>query len=109
MSELRQRLIEAMVLRGFAPRTQEIYVGAIWRMAKHYRRDPALYTQQEVQAYLLRHLDLMRYRGLADLDDTELERLQLAAEPTTDVGSDHPDLGLGDPEDCGQQEAQHLG
>jgi len=53
MTELRQRMIEAMVLRGFAPRTQETYVGAIRRMAKYYRRDPALYTQEEVQAYLL--------------------------------------------------------
>ncbi len=33
-----------------------------------------------VQEYLLRHLDLMRYRTLSDLDDTELERLQIAAE-----------------------------
>jgi translocation and assembly module TamA len=33
-----------------------------------------------VQAYLLRHLDLMRYRALPDLDDTELERLQIAAD-----------------------------
>jgi translocation and assembly module TamA len=36
-----------------------------------------------IQAYLLRHLDLMRYRALPDLDDTELERLQIAAERNT--------------------------
>ena len=36
-----------------------------------------------IQAYLLRHLDLMRYRTLPDLDDTELERLQIAAERNT--------------------------
>ena len=53
MTELRQRMIDAMVLRGFAQRTQESYISAIRRMAKHYRRDPALYTPQEVQAYLL--------------------------------------------------------
>ena len=53
MTPLRQRMIDAMVQRGFAPRTQETYVRAIWRMAKHYRRDPAQYTMQEVQAYLL--------------------------------------------------------
>ncbi len=35
---------------------------------------------KSVQAYLMRHLDLMRYRSLTDLDDTELERLQIAAE-----------------------------
>ena len=50
MTELRQRMIDAMVQRGFAQRTQESYIGAIRRMARHYRRDPALYTPQEVQA-----------------------------------------------------------
>jgi len=53
MTELRQRMLDAMVQRGFAQRTQETYVGAMRRMAKHYRRDPATYTVQEVQAYLL--------------------------------------------------------
>jgi Phage integrase, N-terminal SAM-like domain len=53
MTKLRQRMIDAMVQRGFAVRTQQCYVRAIRRMAKHYRRDPALYTQQEVQGYLL--------------------------------------------------------
>ena len=53
MTELRQRMMDAMVQRGFARRTQETYVLAIRRMAKHYRRDPATYTPQEVQAYLL--------------------------------------------------------
>ena len=53
MTELRQRMIEAMVLRGFSPRTQESYADAIYGMAKHYRRDPAEYTSQEVEAYLL--------------------------------------------------------
>ncbi len=53
MTELRQRMLDAMVQRGFAQRTQQTYIGAIRRMAKYYRRDPALYTAQEVQAYLL--------------------------------------------------------
>ena len=53
MTELRQRMLDAMVQRGFAARTQETYIGAIRRMAKHYRRDPAQYTVEEVQAYLL--------------------------------------------------------
>lgn len=53
MTELRQRMLDAMVQRGFAPRTQEAYVRAIRRMAKYYRRDPAQYSAQEVQAYLL--------------------------------------------------------
>ena len=53
MTPLRQRMIDAMVLRGFSPRTQESYADAIYGMAKHYRRDPAEYSAQEVEAYLL--------------------------------------------------------
>ena len=53
MSPLRQRMQEAMVQRGFALRTQTSYLAAIYRMAKYYRRDPAQYSAQEVQAYLL--------------------------------------------------------
>lgn len=53
MTPLRQRMQDAMVQRGFALRTQESYIEAIARMAKHYRRDPASCSADEVQAYLL--------------------------------------------------------
>jgi integrase/recombinase XerD len=49
MTELRQRMIDAMVQRGFAARTRETYIRAIRRIAKHYRREPTQYTPQEVQ------------------------------------------------------------
>ena len=39
--------------RGFAQRTPSSYIDAIHRPAKYYRRDPALYTAAEIQAYLL--------------------------------------------------------
>ena len=38
---------------------------------------------QEIREVLQRHLELMRYRELADLDNTELARLLLAAEHNT--------------------------
>jgi integrase/recombinase XerD len=53
MTPLRQRMIDAMVLRGFAARTQESYADAISRMARHYHRSPALLSKDEVSAYLL--------------------------------------------------------
>jgi len=46
-------MADAMLQRGFSPRTQESYIDAIYGMAKHYRRDPAEYSAQEVEAYLL--------------------------------------------------------
>ena len=53
MRPLRQSMIDAMVVRGFSPSTRECYVSAIYAMAKYYRRDPAQYSAQEVDAYLL--------------------------------------------------------
>ena len=50
MRPLRQSMINAMVVRGFSPSTRDCYVGAIYAMAKYYRRDPAEYTAQEVDA-----------------------------------------------------------
>jgi len=40
MSELRDRMIRDMTVRGFAPRTHKAYIAAVVRLAKHYRRSP---------------------------------------------------------------------
>jgi len=50
MQPLCQRMIDVMVMRGFSPHTQESYADAIYGMAKFYRRDPAQYSAQEVEA-----------------------------------------------------------
>ena len=62
MTALRQRMIDAMVLRGFRPRTQVSYLRAVSQVARHYHRSPELITDQEMQAYLLH---LVRDRQLA--------------------------------------------
>jgi site-specific recombinase XerD len=53
MTPLRQRMIDAMVLRGFAARTQETYLSAVGQAARHHHCSPALLTDEQVQAYLL--------------------------------------------------------
>ena len=53
MTPLRQRMIDAMVLRGFAARTQETYLIAVGQVARHHRCSPELLTDEQVQAYLL--------------------------------------------------------
>lgn len=53
MTPLRQRMIDAMVLRGFAARTQETYLIAVGQMARHHHCSPELLTDEQVQAYLL--------------------------------------------------------
>ena len=62
ISPLRQRMLDALQLRGMAPRTQETYIDAVSRLARHYHRSPDLLSADEVQAYLLH---LLRDRHLA--------------------------------------------
>ena len=49
-------MIDAMVLRGFRPRTQVSYLRAVSQMAIHYHRSPDLITDQEAVSYT--HLTL---------------------------------------------------
>jgi integrase/recombinase XerD len=53
MTPLRRRMIDAMLLRGFAPRTQEAYCAAVVALAKHYRRSPDTLSAEQLQSYLL--------------------------------------------------------
>ena len=53
MTPLRQRMLDAMAVRGLAERTQECYTEAIGRMARYYHRSPDLLSPREVEAYLL--------------------------------------------------------
>jgi len=41
MGELRTKMIDAMSLRRFSPRTQEAYLAAVAGLAKHYKQSPA--------------------------------------------------------------------
>jgi site-specific recombinase XerD len=53
MTPLRQRMLDAMTVRGLAERTKECYVEAIARMARHCKRSPDLLSPAEIEAYLL--------------------------------------------------------
>ena len=52
MSELRDRMIRDMTVRGFARRTHTAYIAAVVKLAKHYHRSPDQLTNDEVQTYL---------------------------------------------------------
>jgi integrase/recombinase XerD len=62
MTPLRMKMLDALMLRGMAGRTQEAYIDAVARLARHYRRGPERLSAQEVQQYLLH---LLRERHLA--------------------------------------------
>jgi len=53
MSPLRQKMIRAMQLREFSPRTQEAYVAAVSGLAKYCNKSPDKIDQEEVEDYLL--------------------------------------------------------
>jgi site-specific recombinase XerD len=53
MTALRQRMLEDLQLRGFAPRTQEAYVYAVARLARHFGRSPDSLTEDDLRAYFI--------------------------------------------------------
>lgn len=53
MTELRQRMIECLQLRGLAERTQEAYVRAVRQLSEHYHKAPDLISEEELRQYFL--------------------------------------------------------
>src|SRR5256712_246408 len=53
MTELRQRMLECLQLRGLSARTQESYVRAVRQLAQHYHKSPDLITEEELRQYFL--------------------------------------------------------
>ena len=52
-TKLRREMDNAMVLRGFAPRTREAYLACVTALAEHYGRSPDGLDSAEIQNYLL--------------------------------------------------------
>ncbi len=53
MRPLRQKMINEMKLRRFAPKTQEAYVSAVAGLARHYNQSPDRIDKEKIQRYLL--------------------------------------------------------
>lgn len=62
MTPLRQQMIDAMLVRGLAARTQDSYLNAVTALAKHYHRAPDTLCADELQHYFLY---LAKERGLS--------------------------------------------
>jgi integrase/recombinase XerD len=69
MTPLRKRMTNAMVLRGFAKRTQMSYLTAVAQMARHLNCDPSSLSDDQVQGYLL-HLLQDRQRSRSTVNVT---------------------------------------
>ncbi len=53
MSELRTRMLNQMILRGFSPNTQKSYVGSVKGLAEYYATPPDQLNAEQIQNYLL--------------------------------------------------------
>jgi len=53
MSHLRQRMIEDMQLRGFAPKTQEAYLRSVRQLAEYFNKSPKEITEEDLRQYFL--------------------------------------------------------
>ena len=52
MSELRERMVRDMQIRGFSPKTQKAYLGGVTRIAKYYGMSPDLLNEEQIRSYL---------------------------------------------------------
>lgn len=62
MTPLRKKMIEAMQLRGFSPRTHESYLSAVEKLACYHHTSPDRLSPEQLQAYFKY---LVLERGLA--------------------------------------------
>ena len=62
MTPLRQKMMDAMQVRGFSVRTHESYLAAVSDLARYYHRPPDQLNVDELQAYFLY---LVKERGLS--------------------------------------------
>ena len=53
MTPLRQKMTEALELRGVSPKTVKLYVDCVARFARHYGKSPEHLGREEVRNYLL--------------------------------------------------------
>ena len=53
MTELRQRMVADMQLRGLAPKTQASYLRVVRQLAEHYAKPPDEITEAELRDYFL--------------------------------------------------------
>jgi len=88
MTPLRERMIKAMRMHGFSPRTHESYLAAVSGLARFTRRSPDTLTQGDLQRYF-EHLTLERQLAPASVrlayNGIRFLYLQVLAWPAVDL------------------------
>ena len=52
MTTLRQNFIRELVIRGMSLKTHEAYIGAVYRLAKYYKKSPDQISDEELKNYV---------------------------------------------------------
>ena len=52
MSELRERMIRDMQIRGFAGGTQKAYLGGVVGITRHFNASPERLSEEQIRLYL---------------------------------------------------------
>ncbi len=100
MSELRERMSNAMCLRGMAARTQEAYIGALVRVLRDQRRDFVAASVDRQVVGKLRFWQARparrdrRARFAEQLVALRLQRIALAAQNVPQVARHRPQTAL---------------
>ena len=53
MTPLRQKMIDLMTFRQFAPKTHRIYLKAVTSLSTYYHRSPEQISSEEVKSWLM--------------------------------------------------------
>ena len=53
MTQIRDRMMEDMQLRGLSAKTQEAYLRSVRQLADHYGKSPEVITEEELRQYFL--------------------------------------------------------
>src|SRR5262245_48626741 len=104
MTQLRQRMIECLQLRGLSERTQESYVQAVRLLAEHYHKSPDLITEEELRQYFLYLKNVKKYSRssttialrrhqflLRTYPPQRFSHSQLYPSPSREEASSHPE------------------
>ena len=53
MTTLREKMKQEMTLRGYSTSTQDVYLRSVVKLHKHFNRNPAELTEEEIKEFLL--------------------------------------------------------
>lgn len=90
MTALRQRMIEDMRLHGYTESTKETYLGAVARLAAHYKKSPAQIGEEELRLYILYLMEVRQLSSAFHEADSGGHQVPVRGDPSPHVADAHP-------------------